>query len=177
MSRSDTGMGLLEAVIAVGLCTLVLIGVGQFFKSSSDFQESSYRMGGIQGDARLALEALVGELRMADATTVAISNEGDSQSLDFRVPLGYENEKVILSPIISYRYATSGVDSNANNIADDGSLVRSQGGVVRVLCHRLKRINFSRVSSIVTVRLELSEVDKNGRTLTTAVESTTGLRN
>ena len=173
------GLTLIEmAVVAVVLGLLTTLVFAVVFSSYSAYT-SNTRMGGIQERARLALDGVTREIRLANRDTLAISQANGSDQASFSISLGVVDGVVQWSTPILIGVQPSLVDANGNSAADDGRLARVQDGVTDVYCDYVKQGGFTlqRQGDRVEVGLVLITVDDRGRPLECPVKTSVMLRN
>jgi len=173
VARSN-GLTLLEAVIASVLLGALVLAAYSFLGTTQNAYDDSLRETMIEGKAHRAVDEMASELRMADATTLSISQYRGSDRVEFRVPVKYTDEGVTWGPYVQYRFERSAVGGG-----ESGRLVRVVDDSVKTVCDSLApgTLRFQRTGNTLALELKLKGYDLKGRPIESRAKSSIAFRN
>lgn len=167
MRHGKRGLTLVEVMIAAAVLSfLTLLIFGLVHRGATTYASAS-RHETLQRNARVVLDRITEELRMANPASLVVG----TNSLHFQVSTGFSGGKTTWGSAIAYGYELSDVDANSNGKKDEGRLVRTQGGQKVRLCDYLKAGGFvvSQSGSRVTITLILAGEDVADTSVTTSI--------
>lgn len=119
-TRRRAAFTLVEALVAVGLTSLMLWGLLQLFRSATTFSSTVTTEAELVSAGRAVLERMAREISAAttlDSHSIVLGGSGGFETLSFYAPLGDDGTKVIQ---IQYRTSGSGTTRSLERKADTG---------------------------------------------------------
>lgn len=159
MRRSARGLTLVEVMIGAVVLSFIVMAIFLLIHRGGSTYAYASRNETITRGARVVLDRISEELRMANPDTLIFS----TTSLRFQVATGFAAGETVWGPMITYQYELSDVDANTNGVQDEGRLTREQNGQTVRLCDYVKAGGFAvkkdgqKVSLSLT--LEVAEED------------------
>jgi hypothetical protein len=149
------GYSLLEVLIALAV-TLALGGMAtRAFESTTQLSAATLADGRVQEVTSQISLRLASELRWADPSSVILSNFNGSGRVDFPVATGFDGTATVWSAPIAFYYEAVAEDLDGDGVANEGVLLREQGGQQRVLCRNVRAgsLSFARDQERLTIGL------------------------
>lgn len=167
MRRGTRGLTLVEVMIGSVVLSFLVLAVFLLIHRGATTYASASRHETLTRGARVVLDRVSEELRMANPDTLVVG----TGSLTFQVSSGFSGGKTAWSSAIEYGYELSDVDANNNGKKDEGRLVREQGGQSVRLCDYVKAGGFvvSRSGNRLTITLVLAVENAPDTSVTTSI--------
>lgn len=175
----ESGASLVELAIGLAIFVVLFGSLIQFERTSTGLTSTTLVTGRVEEAIGRATMAVGGELRWARPDTLLITPESGSDRADFVTAIGSSGGNVVWSTPISIRYEPEAGDGNGNGAADEGSLVRVQDGVRRVLCRNVAfgGLTITRTGDRVQVSLTVFGPAGDGQLVQTNGQYSTVLMN
>ena len=119
--RKCSGFTLVEALVAIGLTTILLWGLLQLYSSATTFSSTVTTEAELCSAGRAVLERMTREISSAtirDSHLIAITGSGDFENFSFYAPIGDNGAEVVR---VQYRANGSGTTRTLERNLGDGS--------------------------------------------------------
>jgi Tfp pilus assembly protein PilE len=165
--RTRAGFTLIEAAVTVTV-SLVLFGlVFQATQGLIQLSSTSLAAGKLEEASGRISTTIASELRWANPETLQLTVENGSTRVDCEIAEGYDGTNTLWSTTVTFHYVPSPVDENENGVLDEGSVVREQDGITRVLGRHVSQGGLSVTSEdgTLVVSVTVFAEDRQGRDL------------
>ena len=189
--RSARGLTLLEVIIASAVLFVISAAIYALLLRSSKTYHESARLNTLQRNARIVLDRMAEEIRIANPDTLMITT-GSSPSVRFQMMVSFNAGVTTWGPTFVYRATDPAgadklnpVDANNNGRLDDVMLVRHEDGAATddmiVLSHYVKTGGFvvthDSAQRKVTITLTLAAKDERNQEVSVTASTTVHIRN
>lgn len=169
--RSNSGVTLIEAMIAVSILAIFSIFLANFVSASNKAMAVQYAAVPARTEAKQTMEAMIKELREGDPSApggFTIAGTAPSQTITFKIP----NQVSATNGIQSWKQIQFAHD------ATNKQITRNQDGTSTVLGRNAESLTFSSSNNVVTATLQTQATISGGSdTVTTNLTSQARLRN
>ena len=161
------GVTLLEVAVASSILGALLATVYLLLAATPEHCGDAMRADGLQSSARRCVDEIAGELRLADADTLAIGRHQGSDKVTFRLPSGED----AWGPFVEYRWEGAP--------GAPGRLVRDEAGKTRTLAADVAwgGLVLRRAALNIEVAVSMASKDGRGRPLAARVSTSATMRN
>ena len=162
------GVSLVEGIVTVALFSLIFGASVLVLLSGSNSWQVEDTRNQMQDELRKSLDAIREDVVEAGTSTMTSPTDGGTDvKAVFRVASGVSGGSVTWSAN-TIQLSLGGTGSN--------QLQRISGGVTKVIANNIKTLQFSRVSSLVTVSLTAEKKTPSGRTIDVTMQSDIRMR-
>ncbi|MAG57236.1 MAG: hypothetical protein CMJ83_13165 [Planctomycetes bacterium] len=132
--RTDSGLSLLEIVVALGIFVTVCAALSDLLITSSDTYQTGMTIANLEGRGRRALDQIAGDLVASGATTFSPTPDlpFGSTTLTFQKSRGFDtgSDSILWGPTLSFDLIdepsdpNDGLDNDDDGLVDERRLVR-----------------------------------------------------
>lgn len=172
-ARTRAGFTVIEAAVTMGVSVVLFALVFQAAQGLMQLSSTSLTAGRLEEASGRITTAVASELRWANPETLLLTEESGSTRVDCEIAEGFDGAATLWSTPVTFRYVPSPVDENENGVLDEGSIVREQDGVPRVLGRHVSQGGFAVTTDngTLSVRVTLFAEDRQGRDLQATTEA------